>query len=153
MEKLCKKCKLVRDTSFFRPNKSKKDGLQHYCIECDKEFQRAWYQCNKEEAKRKASAISREKHKVVKQFLIQQLEGKSCNTCGETDLLVLEFDHLKDKSFDIGQAHWKSEEELLEEISKCQILCANCHRRKTHEQMNTYKWRYSQEKRQESATL
>jgi hypothetical protein len=45
---------------------------------------------------------------------------------------VLEFDHLADKSFDIGQAlsyrNWQS---ILDEIEKCEVVCANCHRRRT----------------------
>jgi hypothetical protein len=47
---------------------------------------------------------------------------------------VLEFDHLEgeDKSFNIGQAlsyrNWQS---ILDEIEKCDVVCANCHRRRT----------------------
>lgn len=45
---------------------------------------------------------------------------------------MLEFDHLADKSFDIGQAlsyrNWQS---ILDEIEKCEVVCANCHRRRT----------------------
>jgi hypothetical protein len=52
--------------------------------------------------------------------------------CGETDPLVLEFDHLRDKRFNIGNAlpyrNWAS---ILAEIEKCAVVCANCHRRRT----------------------
>jgi hypothetical protein len=45
---------------------------------------------------------------------------------------VLEFDHLRDKEFTIGQAlpyrNWQS---ILDEIAKCDVVCANCHRRRT----------------------
>ena len=46
--------------------------------------------------------------------------------------MVLEFDHLGDKLFDIGQAlpyrRWQT---ILDEIAKCEVVCANCHRRRT----------------------
>jgi hypothetical protein len=55
-----------------------------------------------------------------------------CADCGETDPVVLEFDHLGDKRFTIGVAirdrNWQS---VLEEMAKCEVVCANCHRRRT----------------------
>jgi hypothetical protein len=56
-----------------------------------------------------------------------------CTDCGESDPVVLEFDHLDagTKSFNIGQAlphrNWES---ILEEIEKCEVVCRNCHRRR-----------------------
>jgi hypothetical protein len=50
----------------------------------------------------------------------------------ERDPVVLEFDHLRDKSFNIGSklvhCSW---EKVLAEIAKCEVVCANCHRRRT----------------------
>ena len=55
-----------------------------------------------------------------------------CVDCGEGDPVVLEFDHLRDKRFSIGQElvrrSWRS---ILAEIEKCEVVCANCHRRRT----------------------
>jgi hypothetical protein len=46
--------------------------------------------------------------------------------------VVLEFDHLRDKLFSVGQdlsrRSWSS---ILAEIEKCEVVCANCHRRRT----------------------
>ena len=153
MEKYCPKCKQKKDTSFFRPNKSRKDGLQPCCIDCDKEYQRQWYQSNKEKIKAKSLVSNKVNRERVQEILLRELEGKKCEHCGEGDILVLEFDHLRDKQFTIGNTQWESEDKIIEEVGKCQVLCANCHRRKTHEDMNTYKWRYSQGVRQESAKL
>ena len=56
-----------------------------------------------------------------------------CADCGENDPVVLEFDHVRgEKSFTIGQnvcSH--SVEEVQDEIAKCDVACANCHRRRT----------------------
>ena len=55
-----------------------------------------------------------------------------CYVCGETDPVVLQFHHVDpdQKSFVIGRAiHSYGMNRLKEEIAKCVILCANCHRR------------------------
>lgn len=58
-----------------------------------------------------------------------------CSRCGETDFKVLDFHHLSehDKHFNIGRTKGKSKrwQVILREIEKCEILCANCHRRVT----------------------
>ena len=64
------------------------------------------------------------------------LSKKSCVDCNESDPVVLEFDHRnpKDKFKIIGRmlsGHY-SWESVLSEIRKCDIRCANCHRRKTY---------------------
>src|SRR4051794_36986150 len=52
--------------------------------------------------------------------------------CGETDPVVLEFDHLRDKEFDIASGiHYHAWSKVLAEIAKCEVVCANCHRRRT----------------------
>ena len=47
-------------------------------------------------------------------------------------MLVLEFDHLGDKEFGIGAGFRdRSLQALLNEMAKCEVVCANCHRRRT----------------------
>lgn len=58
--------------------------------------------------------------------------------CGEKDPVVLEFDHIDPaaKSFEIGnmtRIGWGLER-LLAEAEKCDVVCANCHRRRTAKQ-------------------
>jgi hypothetical protein len=58
-------------------------------------------------------------------------------------LLVLEFDHLRDKRAFIsvmvcrGDA-WSA---ILEEIKKCDVVCANCHRRRTATRARNFRYR------------
>ena len=61
---------------------------------------------------------------------------RGCACCGYSDhAAALDFDHIdpKTKVRDIAQMHTVSVEKLKLEISKCQVLCANCHRIKTHD--------------------
>jgi hypothetical protein len=52
--------------------------------------------------------------------------------CGETDPVVLEFDYLGDKDFNIASSlrdlKWQT---ILDEIAKCEAVCVNCHRKRT----------------------
>ena len=63
-------------------------------------------------------------------------EQGGCHRCKNRDHRVLDFHHLRDKTAniaDVAALCW-SEKRLLEEIEKCEILCANCHRIETYEQ-------------------
>jgi hypothetical protein len=71
--------------------------------------------------------------RALRQKLWSYLSNQSCHDCGEKDIVVLEFDHLRDKKKSIsamvnGLFSW---DHILEEISKCEIVCCNCHRRRT----------------------
>ena len=66
------------------------------------------------------------------ELLVAYLREHPCTDCGETDPLVLEFDHLRDKKFSIAKI-WRDHkwEMVLDEMAKCEVVCANCHRRRT----------------------
>lgn len=76
--------------------------------------------------------------------LFKYLEKHPCVDCGEPDIVVLEFDHLRDKkgnvSLHVGNGN--SWQRVLEEIEKCEVVCANCHARRTSRRANTYKYQY-----------
>ncbi len=78
----------------------------------------------------------------IRAILLEYLSGKSCTDCGENDPIVLDFDHKNpdDKFKSVskmlsGHYSWKS---ILKEIEKCEIRCANCHRRKTYVQYKSF---------------
>ena len=66
------------------------------------------------------------------EYLVEFLAANPCVDCGEADPVVLEFDHLGDKAFSISKGlpdrNWQT---VLDEIAKCDVVCANCHRRRT----------------------
>lgn len=69
--------------------------------------------------------------------IIQEKKSKTpCKDCGESyPYYCMDFDHLdgKLKDFVIGGSYnKKGKETILTEISKCDILCAICHRIRTH---------------------
>jgi hypothetical protein len=67
-------------------------------------------------------------------YVITYLDSHPCVDCGESDPIVLDFDHMdrKRKSFGVSEGiHFRSLPNLVKEIDKCVVRCANCHRRKT----------------------
>jgi hypothetical protein len=57
-----------------------------------------------------------------------------CVDCGESDIVVLEFDHVrghKGRAISVLVKHGVSGATLMAEIAKCDVRCANCHRRRT----------------------
>jgi hypothetical protein len=61
------------------------------------------------------------------------LAANPCVDCGEADPVVLEFDHVRgEKVADVSQLmRRRNVGRLLAEIAKCDVVCANCHRRRT----------------------
>ncbi len=86
---------------------------------------------------------AQKRHRVkVRGQVLEFLSSKKCVDCGEDDPIVLDFDHtgLKEKFKDVskmlsGHYSWLS---VLKEIEKCEIRCANCHRRKTYKQFKFF---------------
>ncbi|MFZ2522808.1 MAG: hypothetical protein WAW92_00285 [Minisyncoccia bacterium] len=65
-------------------------------------------------------------------WLNEYKASRGCKVCGNNDYRVLEFHHLdkskKDFSISFAQANRFGLEKMQQEIKKCDILCANCHR-------------------------
>ena len=78
-------------------------------------------------------------------YLLDFFVANPCVDCGESDPVVLEFDHLRDKAFDIGASlPYRSWESILDEIAKCDVVCANCHRRRTARRAGHLRMRLTQ---------
>jgi 5-methylcytosine-specific restriction endonuclease McrA len=84
------------------------------------------------ESAKKYSKIARDR---IRAYITTHLKANPCVDCGETDAIVLEFDHVTSKDFNISDAARKgvSMKKLRDEIAKCEVRCSNCHRRKTYE--------------------
>lgn len=131
-EKYCGKCQKTKPLSEFSKNPHKKLGVQAWCRECSRKENNRRY---KEDPKYKIriNKNNTEVRKRNRQFIWDYLSSHPCVDCGEKDPVVLEFDHVRDsKSFNMATgSRWLSLEKIKKEIEKCDIRCANCHRRKT----------------------
>lgn len=144
MRKRCTICKRVRLLKFFNKRARSKDGLQTHCTDCNKEKSKAYYGRNKETHKARTAESKAKSIKRNQWHVLIHLSENPCARCGEDDPVVLEFDHCRgDKEKNIADAvknGW-SLERLQAEMDKCQILCSNCHKKKTSKKGCFYKER------------
>jgi hypothetical protein len=92
-------------------------------------YERAWYARNAEQAKAKVKA---RKQALVAWFRDYKATVR-CTRCGEDHPATLDFHHRnpdeKDfAAFEISHRSW-GKARILREIAKCDVLCANCHRK------------------------
>lgn len=73
--------------------------------------------------------------------VLEYLKTHPCVDCGETDVRILEFDHVRGtkKKEVMGLIYRYSFKTVLKEIEKCDVRCANCHRRRTSIQQGWYR--------------
>lgn len=76
----------------------------------------------------------------IKRFLNKLKDNKRCKDCKRKfRYYILDYDHreAKEKKFNLGRVPTGvTMKELLIEIKKCDLVCANCHRERTHKRRN-----------------
>src|SRR5271166_71352 len=84
------------------------------------------------ETQRRKSRIRQGKSRVARMQLIRDCKSRPCADCGiEYPYYVMDFDHIiGEKKYRIadGTIPWEA---IAEELSKCEVVCANCHRVRT----------------------
>jgi 5-methylcytosine-specific restriction endonuclease McrA len=95
---------------------------------------RRWYLANRDVHLERTRERHARKRDAIRALIFEYLNDHPCVDCGETEPIVLDFDHVGEKSFNIARAttNLVPLERLRNEIEKCVVRCANCHRRKTH---------------------
>ncbi len=116
--------------------KHKTKGIrQNWCKLCLAEANKTHYQNNKQVYLERALTRNARVNAENKRRLYTYLSSHPCVDCGQTDVRVLEFDHVRgNKSASITRMLASSDWSTIEtEIAKCEVRCANCHRIKTLE--------------------
>jgi hypothetical protein len=125
----CEEFKPVAEFAWRRKARGQRDNL---CRVCRSAYHREHYQANRQRYIDQAAAQKRKLRYERTVYLLEFFKSHPCVDCGEKDPVVLEFDHLREKLFDVAQAlPYRSWDSILLEIAKCEVVCANCHRRRT----------------------
>ena len=136
MTKTCCKCKLDKPLEDFHRSSKARDGRQNRCKPCRKGVDAEKYKSRTLSQQGVYALREKERQRGTKLRVLEYLREHPCVDCGEDDPVVLEFDHVRgDKEGNIGCLinDW-SWERLRIEIEKCDVRCANCHRRRTYKQ-------------------
>lgn len=137
MKKVCTYCGLERDAeNDFNWEYKKRGKRQARCKYCQAELGKLHYQNNKETYKKQHRVRKAEVMLTNTSLIATYLSTHPCVDCGQTDIRLLEFDHVRgQKSRGIADlVSWGFNWSTIEaEIAKCDIRCANCHRIKSIE--------------------
>lgn len=140
---MCNKCNTNKPDVEFSYKNSAKGIRCSMCKLCHKEYAKTHYEKNKSEYDARARRNTPIYAARNKQLAAEYLQDKKCITCGESDLVVLDFDHRDEtqKSHSVSKMicqgyAWNT---ILQEIAKCDVLCSNCHRRRTAAQFGTFR--------------
>ncbi len=92
-------------------------------------YARAWYARNRSKAMGKVRARGRK----IAAWFREYKRGLCCKRCGEDDPVTLDFHHRNPSEKDFLPSRacfvgWGIKR-ILAEIAKCDVLCANCHRK------------------------
>ena len=133
---ITKRCGRCRETlPIERFNRSGRHR-QHWCRLCYVEYFRV-----RGDVHRRQSAAARQRRRARAQtFVAEYLSKRLCVDCGTADPVVLEFDHLGDKRGNVSHLVLEgySLAALSREIDACEVVCVNCHRKRTARRAN---WR------------
>lgn len=137
--KTCTRCKVDKNLTEFHKGSKNLDGLARWCKKCSAEYDRLRYVTGDKARKDRNKKLRQSKsQELIWNILCQS----ACKDCGITDPLVLEFDHMDDssKSYNISEMYSSFKTEtILKEIAKCEIRCANCHRKRTIIQLGMWR--------------
>jgi len=139
----CAKCHRMKPLSEFSYKNRQKGWLNSYCKACNRTYQRIHYKNNQPDYRNKRKIWRKSLRIKIRKKILEYLKKHSCVDCGETDYTVLEFDHVRgDKKDNVASllqcdVSWKV---LQEEIDKCEVRCANCHKRRSAKIYGWYKY-------------
>lgn len=135
MTKRCGTCGLTKDVTEFHRQARKFDGLQFECKACRHDRHAATYTSQRRERQNTLNRESRDRLRSA----IQSLKGLPCMDCGVSyPPYVMDFDHrdgsgkVANVSRLIQNGTW---EKVIEEVAKCDLVCSNCHRIRTHNRL------------------
>lgn len=130
--KCCNVCKKEKKLESFPKNKPSADGRGYVCKDCHNLY------CKERYNKGRKGIVIKQNYArriLLAKFVDSLKENQPCVDCGKTyEPFCMDFDHLRDKKMGVSKMVHEcfSKKKILEEIKKTELVCAYCHRTRTH---------------------
>jgi hypothetical protein len=140
--RLCIWCNLLKPVSAFAFRSKALGTRQSHCRSCHAAYRRSHYLRNRPEYIAREVDRSRRRRTENRRLLRAYLRSHPCVDCGESDIVTLQFDHRdrttkhQDVALLVIAKPWSV---VSTEIEKCDVRCANCHRRRTASQLGWHR--------------
>jgi hypothetical protein len=143
-QKHCPACDSDLTEYDFYVDRRRKDGRYTICKRCHKKRVEIWKQEHKGDNTRYKHTSKKNKQAKLR-ILIAELKSVPCADCGvQYSSYVMDFDHVRGKKlFDIStivHSTKGTEEKIRAEAAKCDIVCSNCHRKRTYDVPQSTCW-------------
>lgn len=141
MRMVCNCCLIEKDEEEFNW-RWKPIKRQRTCRDCQRKRQNDWYARNADTHKANVNAHKLDTLAASRQYIWDYLSTHPCVDCGEADPKVLEFDHVRgEKRMEVTRmvTNGVSIRVIQQEIDKCEVRCANCHRRRTSKEQGYWR--------------
>jgi hypothetical protein len=108
-----------------------------YCRPCNNKYGKKYYSDNREK-RLKAIAVNVIALRKRRRELVDGLKNRPCMDCGGIfPAVCMDFDHRdptqKEATISLMVSHkGTSMNKLIKELEKCDLICSNCHRIRTH---------------------
>lgn len=139
--KTCTGCKEIKPVEEFAFRNKAKNIRRANCKKCIKKYDSIRYVKNRQDIRERNKKHHKMSIERNSRYIYEFLKNSSCIDCEEKDPVVLEFDHVnEDKKYAIGDMVWGSfsTKTIQKEMDKCEVRCANCHK-KRHAKQNGYR--------------
>ena len=126
--KICSKCSSEKSISEFAWRSKDKNLLHGQCNDCRRDTAKQSYLRHRDSI----VAAVRARNDTNKNIFTKWKSKLSCVCCNEDYIKCLDFHHIdaNDKDSDIsGMMSRYSFDSVMKEISKCIVVCSNCHRK------------------------
>lgn len=132
----CTKCGALKRITDFAYRDKSRGSRRTNCRSCSSRYSRDYYL--RASGQRKLPTHQRNQRKRCFNEVVEYLRNHPCVECGETNPVLLDFDH-RDQATKVADVAWLlargSIGDLRAEVAKCDVRCANCHRRRTARQL------------------
>lgn len=137
MDIKCNKCEVAKPEAEFHWHTKSKGIRQRVCKVCRKiQYQSWWNEGHGKEKWKATQKVSRRARVLELRKFIQELKSSSpCTDCGGFfHFSAMDFDHVRGEKYrgisELVSLSMRSA--LMEELEKCELVCANCHRVRTY---------------------